>query len=301
MWKQLLVLVLLLTAGAAFADTAAVGRAAWLVQRVDADVPTLHRAAAPQSDIGGSRAPTSGMSSADRSALVRPVLLSLLMPGLGEATTGHKRGYVLMAADLLSWYGVKHYHDQGKERRQDYYDFLDAHWTEARLAGRFGTTDDPGTFFYDVTDYQDLSLWVSREDDEREYYENAGKWDQFVFGWDDFSDPRGWSADWWHDTNPDWNDWGDLDTSILKDSRVSANREIYRGMRRDSNASFDDRDKLVYLNIFTRLLSAVQVAWLQGAFSDGRTAGVDVHGHEVALIAEPRGFGASRMGFSVSW
>jgi hypothetical protein len=72
-------------------------------------------------------------------------------------------------------------------------------------------------------------------------------------------------------------------------------------MRRDSNASFDNRDKLIYLNIFTRLLSAVQVAWLQGAFNDGRTAAVEVGGHEVALIAEPRGFGASRMGLSVSW
>ena len=32
------------------------------------------------------------------------------------------------------------------------------------------------------TGYENIPLWVSIEDDRREYYENLGKWDQFVFG-----------------------------------------------------------------------------------------------------------------------
>jgi hypothetical protein len=71
--------------------------------------------------------------------------------------------------------------------------FADEHFSIDRLAAAFGSdaNDFVGTFYYNaVNDHEDLSLWVSQEDDEREFYENLGKWNQFVFGWDDFIDPR---------------------------------------------------------------------------------------------------------------
>ena len=233
-------------------------------------------------------------------SFARPMLLSLLMPGLGEATMGYKRGYLMMAMDVASWVGVKHYHDLGHQKRDEYYAYLDAHWSESHLASYFGdSTDFAGTFFYgdtmdDGSDYTTLSLWVSREDDEREYYENAGKWDQFVFGWDDFDDPRGW---------PEYSDgsWVDLTASVLKDTRVSARREIYRAMRIDSNDQFSNRDTLIYVNMFTRLFSMFQVAYLNGVFSGGHPAEMRVAGHDVTLIAQPRGLTASRFGVSVSY
>jgi len=276
------------------------GRAAWLVERAGATVGTIHLAAAPQADIGGTSGYAGRSTGGVGASLAKPMLLSLLMPGLGEASMGYKRGYLMMALDIASWVGVKHYHDQGHEKRDAYYEYLDAHWSESALAAAFGSsTDSPGTFFYgdtmtDSSDYQTLSLWVSREDDEREYYENAGKWDQFVFGWDDFSDPRGW---------PEYSDgsWVDLTAGILKDTRVTSHREIYRSMRIDSNDQFDRRDTLIYVNMFTRLFSMFQVAYLNGVFSGGRPAEFRVAGHDVALIAQPRGFTASRLGVSISY
>ncbi|MBU0741212.1 hypothetical protein KJ554_02525, partial [bacterium] len=261
---------------------------------------TIHRAAVPQGDIGGVGGYGSGTAAGGGMSVAKPMLLSLLLPGLGEATMGYRRGYVMMALDIASWVGVKHYHDLGNEKRDAYYAYLDAHWSESALAAAFGSsTDFAGTFFYgdtmdDSADYQTLSLWVSREADEREYYENAGKWDQFVFGWDDFWDPRSW---------PEYNDgsWVDLTTSILKDARVSSHREIYRAMRIDSNDQFERRDTLIYVNMFTRLFSMFQVAYLGGVFSGGRPAEFKVAGHDVALIAEPRGLTASRLGVSVSY
>lgn len=290
--------VLLLIAAAVFAseaaaDTAASARAGWLLNRADASTPTIHRASLPQAGVGGVSSQAS-YGEGGHSGVVKPLLLSLLMPGLGEASLGYKRGYPMMALDIASWIGVKHYHDLGKQKRQEYYDYLDAHWSESKLAAAFGTPDDPGTFFYSVDDYQQLSLWVSREDDPREYYENAGKWDQFVFGWDDFSDPRGW---------PEYSDgsWVDLTSQILKDTRVSSHREVYRAMRTDSNDQFDHRDKLIYLNMLTRVISMFQVAYLQGVFTSGSRNGMRLAGHPVALIAEPRGFSASRLGVAISY
>ncbi len=286
-------------------DAAAADRATWLAQRAETTAPTIHRAAVPQGDIGGVGGYDGGPVAGANMSAAKPMLLSLLLPGLGEATMGYKRGYVMMAMDIASWVGVKHYHDLGHQKRDDYYDYLDAHWSEDRLESEFGdiTEDLPGTFFYGVNDYTDLSLWISREEDEREYYENAGKWDQFVFGWDDFDDPRNWPLEWLQETNPSWTHPLDMegDAAILQDIRVSAHREVYRGMRIDSNNQFDHRDTLIYVNMFTRLFSMFQVAYLNGVFSGGHPAEFKVAGHDVALIAEPRGFTASRLGVSVSY
>jgi len=136
---------------------------------------------------------------------------------------------------------------------------------------------------------EELPLWVSRIEDEREYYENLGKWDQFVFGWDDFIAPA---------------DLGlglEADIQYLKDPRVSANREIYRSMRRDSNDQFTKRDNLLYFNMLLRVFSIFQVAWLQGMFGDGDQPGASIAGYDVALVAEPVGMTGSRLGFTVSY
>jgi hypothetical protein len=288
------------TAAAADSTVAARDRAGWLLERTVSETPTLQRAALPQSDIGGTRLSSSPADVGHGS--LRPMLYSLLVPGLGEASLGYKRGYAMMALDVATWIGVKHYHDLGNQKREDFYDYLDTHWSEARLSAAFGddTGDEAGTFYYQVLDYTELSLWVSKEVDEREYYENAGKWDQFVFGWDDFIDPRG-QSNWWQDTDPTWDDPTDLDTRILKDVRVSAHREAYRALRQESNEAFNDRDTLVYLNMFTRVFSMVQVAYLQGVFSGGGSTAMNVAGHDLALIAEPRGLTSSRLGVSISY
>ena len=306
---RLLIPALLALAGAAAAadvDAGAAERAAWLVDRAETTAGTIHRAAAPQSDIGGVGGGHAGeLNDGPGGSFAVPMLLSLVMPGLGEATMGYRRGYAMMALDVASWIGVKHYHDLGHQKRDDYYAYLDEHWSEATLRDAFGeiTENLPGTFFYEVNEYTDLSLWVSRDDDEREYYENAGKWDQFVFGWDDFDDPRNWPLAWLQETNPSWTHPLDMegDASILKDIRVSSNREIYRAMRIDSNDQFSNRDTLIYVNMFTRLFSMFQVAYLNGVFSGGHPAEMRVAGHDVTLIAQPRGLTASRFGVSVSY
>ncbi len=281
-------------------EAANTDRAAWLVARAAVDTPTLHRAAAtPQSDIGGGGGYSGDTFGGRTGSVAKPLLLSMLVPGLGEATMGYKRGYLMMAMDVASWIGVKHYHDLGHEKREDYYAFLDENWSEQRLAAAFGTSGEAGTYFYGDTmgdypdDYEHLSLWVSREEDEREYYENAGKWDQFIFGWSDFSDPRSW---------PEYSgQWELIPQDVLKNTRVSSLRETYRGMRLDSNDQFDHRDTLIYLNMFTRIFSMFQVAYLNGVFSGGGPAEFKVAGHDVALITEPRGLLSSRLGVSVSY
>ena len=289
-------LIMMATLALSAVATAGTGNAGWLLERAATDEPSLERATLHQSDIGGSFG-GGGYEGTDHTGLLKPMLLSAVLPGLGEVTMGYKRGYGMMALDIASWFGVKHYHDEGGAKRQEYIDFANEHWSEDRLSDAFGDNsfDYVGTFYYGDTmenpaDYQSLSLWVSQEDDFREYYENLGKWDQFVFGWDDFTDPRSFGVN----TDPR--------TAALKDDpRVSQNRITFRGMRADSNEAFDRRDQLVYLNMATRIFSIFQVAYLGGVFSDGHASNLEVGGHPIALIAEPRGLTSTRLGVSIRY
>jgi hypothetical protein len=257
-----IILAVLSAAALATAQTGTAGHSGWLLERAGSEESTLQRATLHQSDIGGSYG-GGGYADVNHTSLLKPILLSALVPGLGEASMGYKRGYAMIALDLASWFGVKHYHDLGGEKRDDYIAFAEAHWSETELAEAFGGDEilDSGTFYYGTTmdddeDYTTLSLWVSREDDYREYYENLGKWDQFVFGWDDFKDPRDLGVT-----------IGENRTSYLKDDpRVSENRIVYRGMRADSNEAFDRRDFTMLFAILNRAVSVFDA--VRGAGGD---------------------------------
>jgi hypothetical protein len=290
-------LALLLLASLVQARPAATSdsRASWLLARTEMDARGLDFAEFQQTEIGGSSgSATIGEGGSPRGL---PILFSLILPGAGEAYMGYKRGYFLMAADIATWIGVKHYHDLGGEKRDDYMAYAEEHWSEAKLAGAFdpfyedeyiaGVGQD---YFPDVTTYTELSLWVSRQDDEREYFENLGKWDQFVFGWDDFRRPEDIP--------------GYIPTGTLQDLKqpgVSERREIYRSMRVDSNDQFTKRDRLLYLNIGLRVLSVLQVAYLQGMFGGSPQRSLQVAGHPVQLIAESSGLTTSRVGIAVAY
>lgn len=108
------------------------------------------------------------------------------------------------------------------------YAFADAHWSERRLACAFDPTCPyeylagyGREYFPDVMHYTELPLWVPRHVDESEYYENMARWDQFVFGWDDFVRPEELSG-----YDPD----AGLDNLQLPG--ISVHREQYRELLR---------------------------------------------------------------------
>ena len=256
-------------------------------------------------DIGGTSA--AARLDGGYKAPVVPMLMSLVLPGAGEVYLGYKRGFFQMALDVASWYGVAHNADQGKQKRDEYYAFADEHW----FLGKLDAAYDPayldradanfdfaqvvgrGTDYFQVNGFTSLPLWVSAIDDRREYYENLGKWNQFVFGWDDFVDPRIFLGT------------SDIDIANLNDPRVSTNRETYRQMRQDSNAAFARRDRFLYLSLGMRVFSVLQVAYLEGLFGDGANGGMnesrrlEVAGHQVDLIVAPVGLERGVVGAAV--
>jgi hypothetical protein len=249
-----------------------------------------------------------------------PMLMSAVLPGTGQIYLGFKQdrssaliwGAAFLAADVYSWSKASHNDDLGNQKKDEYYAYADAHWSEPKLDAAYNSGYPPGgpydyvanlgNEYFAFTDengspiggYEEIPLWVSKEDDEREYYENLGKWDQFVFGWDDFRDPREFLTG--IDPNQPESQW-------LDDPRTSVNRETYRAMRRESNDYYETRDKYIYLSIGLRVVSVLHVAYLEGLLFGGGDGDneLKVAGQSVQFIAQPVGLRAGVVGATLAF
>jgi hypothetical protein len=173
-----------------------------------------------------------------------PVFFSLLVPGTGELYLGHYvRGGLLLGAEITAWVGYAHYHSQGLDKREEYEAFADAHWdydrwiddhlaTEGLVDPTFEELDSIGRYHWDQ--WPGYHTWHSKEEEKQNYYENLGKYDWFISGWEDWDGSA-------HDT--------DL-------------RTTYRSMRIDSNDDLDTADKFIYLSVATRVFSLIDTYFL---------------------------------------
>ena len=115
---------------------------------------------------------------------------------------------------------------------QEAKDFFLEHWSpenlvRAYMPGSNGYLDGMGALYFpaigpifSLDELSKVPLWVTRDDNEREFFLNPAKWDQFVFGWDDFVRP---------DDYPGFTPTGGRAVDLIH-PWVSQNREIYREM-----------------------------------------------------------------------
>ena len=170
---------------------ASAGDSDWLLRQADLEVARLTGELPAdtrhfQDDFAGGTANVG--TSSGRSPAV-PMLLSLVLPGAGELYLGHKRGFIQIALDAASWYGAISNASKGSDKKDEYYAYADDHWFEPKLQAAYDTEWGPDRpywnpdydymagdgfdYFPDVTGgYTSLPLWVSKEADRREYYEN---------------------------------------------------------------------------------------------------------------------------------
>lgn len=315
--KQTLMILglLMLLAGPVLADTnsESTDRASWLIQRGSLETLALTgQLESAQGEIGGGaadnlyreeesygsgRGPSAGLT----------ILASAILPGAGEALMGHKRGYIMMALDVASWTQVAKNHSDGKDITDEYYAYADLHYSDANLVeGYNGASSDPersgeGALYFpgiteNITSVEDLHflpLYVTVEEDRREYYENLGKWDQFIFGWDDYQRPTFWGPSYGYEPTETISD--------LRQPWVSEHREVYRTMRDDANDAYKKRDRFLYFNMGLRVFSVFQVAYLNGLLGGGEDGDMKVAGHTVEIITQPGGLNRGTLAARVSF
>ncbi len=134
--------------------------------------------------------------------------LSLLIPGLGETYVGSKRGLFFMGVEIVAWYMYLTNDSEGNDLEAEYQEFAEAHWHYTDYVHSDGSELyynywDWLVNVYDINesevgpqDYNDIrdiledngashSLPSSKT---QQYYEMIGKYDHFVYGWEDIAD-----------------------------------------------------------------------------------------------------------------
>ena len=190
-----------------------------------------------------------------RKRIAVSVLLSALLPGLGELYLYREsreisvlaRVPVFFALEGYLWYGYDHNHSKGRDFERQYKEFADAHWDLGRFLLQQPCCNALGGCT-DCDQYDECckgDYWyfpfIPKEIDEEEYYENIGKYDAFVFGWDD------------------WNSQPDMWTP---------NRNYYWSLRGESDKYLLRGDHCIMFLIVSRVVSMLDSGWL--AYRMGR-------------------------------
>ncbi|HEX6791782.1 MAG TPA: hypothetical protein VF247_10775 [Candidatus Krumholzibacteria bacterium] len=215
-----------------------------------------------------------------------PLLYSALVPGLGELTMGYeKRGIALMAAEVAAWSGYFINHNDGLDERDEYEAFADAHWDfDKWIADHPASCIPPGATLADVEEcgralsgsgqWPGYIPYVSKESDKQHYYENIGKYDWYISGWED---------------------WDATAVPYLEDTDL---RTQYRAMRQKSNDSLDQANAFVWLSVAARAFSLAETAIIiHNRRGDAETGGGG--GTPVSLRARPRGYSGGEVALEV--
>ena len=102
-------------------------------------------------------------------------LLSLAIPGAGQAAQQESRGCIYVVAEVVLWAGFFALNDKGLDERTKYENYADAHWDFEGYSAWYDTA---------CVDCQDCGYDCRplAEYGTQEYYEDIGKYDTY-WGW----------------------------------------------------------------------------------------------------------------------
>ncbi len=175
-------------------------------------------------------------------------LYSLLLPGAGQLYVGSRvKAAAFFGIEVLSWTGVFYYHHKGDVKTDLFNAYADAHWSNDRYSdflyinwqvrdddSTFNTPGDPTSGFFFTHHLPNTKT--------QQYYEMIGKYNQFVFGWDDVT-PL---------TTPD---------RHATEHTYSAHRLHYEDMRHDANNMYHRATTSLLVMMVNHVISGFEAAW----------------------------------------
>lgn len=177
-------------------------------------------------------------------------LYSLAVPGLGQYYNGNStKPFVFLGVEIISWVFYIKWHTDGNDITDEFEAFNRANWSQNRYEDYLrwnynGIDDDELINAPEITHH----LPDTRT---QQYYEITGKYDQFGWGWvDAMLNDSTWDD--YNSSNPP--------PKITSSSRSpqSALREYYESRRNDANNMYDRAQRMIYLTLLNRIVSAFE-------------------------------------------
>ncbi|MEA3296284.1 MAG: hypothetical protein U9R56_00285, partial [candidate division Zixibacteria bacterium] len=198
----------------------------------------------------------------DYKSPVRAFLYSLAVPGLGQYYYGSRiKPLLFVAVEVVGWMQALKYHGEGNDITDEFQAFNDEHWSkvvyyEYLREGYDGTTR-PDTVENDDWPWDEYTkgfTHVLPDDENQQYYEMTGKYNQFAWGWDD---AKGKENDYnWEQYRAAY---PGFEVRILDSMTTpnSSNRVLYENMRDDANQKYSKSMKFVFVLMANHLISSL--------------------------------------------
>ncbi|MBC8344921.1 MAG: hypothetical protein ISR82_02325 [Candidatus Marinimicrobia bacterium] len=204
---------------------------------------------------------------------VKAMFKSLIIPGWGQLQNKDPwwKPVLFAGVETLGWVSSNRYSNRAEDIRRDFESYGDIHWEIERWYTQTKTIFPDmweniiiGTHkmglkingdYYHTDELTDLLVYHSWSEisviRDRDFYENIGKYDQFVGGWDDaYDDPFDTVGNWWTVQK------GSVESIIL-----TKQKDYYRDLRHRSNLLKHYSRYAVSVVMFNHIVSGMEAAW----------------------------------------
>lgn len=180
-------------------------------------------------------------------------LFSLAVPGAGQYYYGSKKkAAMFLGIEAVSWLFHIKWQGSGDDLTTKFTDFHTANWTRQNYV-------DYLEYAHGVSVDTSIKAFTHQlpETNSQQYYEMTGKYDQFLWGWEDAhldGDTMNITEHINNNTDPALVRLGS-DTLLYPHSEK---RLIYEEMRLDANNKYDQAQRALYVVMFNHLISAFE-------------------------------------------
>lgn len=221
------------------------------------------------------------------------MLFSALIPGSGQFYANQRAitAYIFPVLEIGLWFGYFYYRSEGEDITKQYEQFAIQYYSrEYQYSAQKSLIDNPlsdDNFYapddYDPTnptDYGSGGHFRLDEDNTQHFYEDIGKYNKYIFGWQDWVEiyatiegTSTWTGPHWiiDEGDKKWkgndpinteSDYYDMyhDIYNYNNGIYSVLRAEYIEMRKDAETNFDNKRLCTYGLLFNHLLATIDAA-----------------------------------------
>jgi hypothetical protein len=226
----------------------------------------------------------------------KAMLFSAIVPGVGQfyANPHSITAYLFPILEFGLWYGYFYFQSEGDDLTKQYKDFADQNYSrDHQNWAQKSLIDNPlsyNSFYapdsYDPSnsgDYGSGGHFRLDHENTQHFYEDIGKYNKYIFGWDDWTNiyatiegTNTWTGPQWIIEQNEYGQglWagnnvinGESDHYLGSEELYDSRRGIYSGMRADyidlrheSEANYDKKRNCTFGLLFNHLLATIDAA-----------------------------------------
>ncbi len=208
-------------------------------------------------------------------SIAKSILFSAVVPGAGQFYAGsYIKGAVFFVLEVVAVVSQVHFTNKANDYENRFEAVADAEWSEDAYWDWIARVSNG-----DRNDLISLRKWEGEnfshflpENKNQQYYENVGKYNQFIMGWRDFREDVVGTGTLTYEAYLDSEFQGmDLGTS-------SSTRNIYVVIRKDSNDNFRRASTFATVTLFNHVLSALDAGFTARRFNRNMSAEFHIQG-----------------------